>query len=139
MTSQYRRGYDAERRAAGVFAADGYVVWRPGGSLGEADLVCAKPRQLVLVQVKRGAATLEDGWWNKLHRLAAWLDAVAVVADWPDLSGRGPTTRWGELRLRRITGPHHPRSKLWPARQFILDELDAAARWPGRYDGGHRL
>jgi hypothetical protein len=116
----YRRGYEAERRTEAAFRADGYVVWRPGGSLGEADLIAAKPRQLVLVQVKAGEATLADGWWNDLHRLAAWLDAIPVVADWP---------KRGQLRLRRITGPHHKRSKLWPCRVFLLDEVDAAARW----------
>ena len=118
--SNYRRGYDAERRTAAAFKADGYVVWRPGGSLGEADLVCAKPGQLVLVQVKLGTARLADGWWNDLHRLAAWLDAVPVVADWP---------KRGTLRLRKITGPHARGSRLWPCRDFLLDEIDAAARW----------
>jgi Holliday junction resolvase len=118
--SNYRRGYDAERRTLAAFKADGYVVWRPGGSLGEADLVCAKPGQLVLVQVKTGDAKLADKWWNDLYRLAQWLDAVAVVADWP---------KRGHLRLRKINGPHHRHSKLWPCRQFLMDEIAADKRW----------
>jgi len=125
--SNYRRGYDCETRTAKAFRADGYVVWRPGGSLGEADLIAAKPRQLVLVQVKLGEARLADGWWNDLHRLAAWLDAVPVIADWPEWR-RGHA---GPLRLRRIMGPHAPRSRLWPMRAFIMDEIDAAHRWHG--------
>jgi Holliday junction resolvase len=118
--TNYRRGYDAERRTRKAFAADGYVVIKSGGSLGPADLVALKPRHVVLVQVKLGDATLRDGWWNELYRLAAWLDAVPVIADWP---------KRGNLRLRKITGPHHPRSKHWPMRQFLLDEIDAASRW----------
>jgi hypothetical protein len=120
LTPAQRRGYEAERRTRAVFEADGYVVWRPGGSLGPADLIAAKPRQLVLIQCKAGVAPLADGWWNELHRLAAWLDAVPVIADWP---------KRGQLRLRKITGPHVPHKQTWPCRQFLLDEVEAAARW----------
>lgn len=114
----YQRGYYRETLAAAAFGQDGYVVWRPGGSLGLADLVAAKPGQLVLIQVKSGNARLADGWWNDLYKLAHWLGAVAVVADWP-------VTRKG-MRLREITGPHTPHKQHWPCREFVLDEIAAA-------------
>jgi len=128
--SNRRRGIDAERRTRAAFEADGYVVWRPGGSLGEADLIAAKPGQLVLVQVKVGDARLADKWWNDLYRLATWLDAVPVVADWPDMPRRGKhgPAVVSTLRLRKITGPHIPHARLWPMRQFLLDEIPLPPR-----------
>ena len=120
MNRNQRRGYEAERRTAAAFRADGYVCWKSGGSLSPADLVCAKPHQLILVQVKVGDARLADSWWNDLWRLCAWLDAIPILADWP---------KRGHLRLRKINGPHSPGSRYWPMRDWLLDEI--AGRWPG--------
>jgi hypothetical protein len=127
--TRYRQGYEFERRTRLAFEADGYVVWRPGGSKSPADLIAAKPGQLVLIQVKKGEAPLADGWWNDLHRMAAWLNAIPVVADWPKSERKGKAM---ELRLRRITGPHSSGSRLWPCRQFLMDEVEAASRWDTR-------
>lgn len=112
--SNYTKGYYAEQRTREHFERDGYVVFRPGGSFGPADLVAAKPGQWLLVQVKTGEAQLQHGWWNDLFELAALLGADAIVADWP---------KRGQLRLRRITGLHIAHKHDWPCEPFFTDEV----------------
>jgi len=118
--TRYNQGYELERQTRAAFERDGFVVWRPGGSLGEADLVAAKPGPyLVLVQVKRGDARLADDWWNDLYRLAQWLRAIPVIADKPSR---------GQLRLRRIVALHVPRGRAWPCEPFLLDTIGASGQ-----------
>jgi Holliday junction resolvase len=109
----YRRGTYREKRTADALRDDGYHVVESRGSHGAADLWAAKLGQLLLVQVKTGTARLEDGWWNELHQSAVQCGGLAIVADWP---------KRGTLRLRRITGPHYPRSQRWPCEPFTTDE-----------------
>jgi Holliday junction resolvase len=113
----YARGVYAEKRTADQLRADGYYVMESRGSHGVADLLAVKPGQVLLVQVKRGEARLDDEWWNALAAAAAKAGALAIVADWP---------KRGHLRLRQITGTHRPRSKLWPCAPFVTDELSEA-------------
>jgi Holliday junction resolvase len=115
MTS-YGQGTYYEKRTAERLRDDGYFVLESRGSHGPADLVAVKAGQVLLVQVKKGSATLSDEAWNVLFAEARRVRALPLVADWPAR---------GELRLRVITAPHHPRSKLWPAVAFTTDEAAA--------------
>jgi Holliday junction resolvase len=121
--SGYARGVAAEKRTAAQLRKDGYFVMESRGSHGVADLVAAKPGQVLLIQVKGGEARLDGTWWNELHHVAARAGALAIVADWP---------RRGHLRLRRITGQHEPRSKAWPCALFVTDEVEAGGVVQGR-------
>jgi hypothetical protein len=103
--SAYSQGTYYERRAADALTADGYFVWLARGSKGAADLLAIKPGELLLVQVKK-QAIFRDAWWNPLFDLAARLDGIALVADFP--------RRRAPVRFRRITGRHKPRSRYWP-------------------------
>jgi len=115
----YRRGVYREQLTADRLTADGYLVMRAPGSRGQPDLVAIKPGQVLAIQVKAGTARLDDGWWNQLHAVAVRAGAIPIVADWP---------KRGVLRLRRITGPHHPRSQHWPCEPFSTDEAAEPAR-----------
>ena len=122
--SSYARGTYAEKQTAKVLRTDGYYVVESRGSHGVADLVAVKPGQVLLVQVKTGEGRLEGDWWNDLAWAARSCGALAIVADWP---------KRGQLRLRQIIGTHVPRSKLWPCRPFVTDEVEAGGGVvPGR-------
>jgi len=112
----YALGVAAEKRTADRLRDDGYFVMESRGSHGVADLMAAKAGQVLLIQVKRGTARLDDAWWNELAAAAAEAGALPIVADWP---------KRGHLRLRRITGQHQPRSKAWPCAVFVTDEVEA--------------
>lgn len=116
--SGYARGVYAEKRTAEQLRAEGYYVVESRGSHGVADLMAAKPGQVLLVQVKGGEARLDGAWWNELAAAARKAGALAIIADWP---------KRGHLRLRRITGQHRPRSKAWPCAPFVTDEVDLEA------------
>jgi Holliday junction resolvase len=116
----YRRGIYREERTADRLRSDGYLVMRAPGSHGQPDLVAIKPGQVLALQVKAGTARLDGDWWNELYAVALRAGAIPLVADWPSR---------GVLRLRRITGPHAPRSKHWPCVPFVVDELGEEAPW----------
>jgi Holliday junction resolvase len=129
----YRRGVYAEKTVAAMLRGDGYEVIESRGSHGVADLAAIKAGQEVLwVQVKAGDARLADDWFNALWRQAEQTRAAAIVADMP---------RRGMVRLRRITGPHAPRSQNWPMEPFTTDEAADAAEgfltgdWMRHLDG----
>jgi Holliday junction resolvase len=114
----YGRGTAAEKRTATALRKDGYVVMESRGSHGPADLMAAKPGQLLLVQVKLNAdGKLRDDWWNELLDAAHRAGGLAIIADWP---------RRGGLRLRQISGRHMPRSRYWPMTPFATDEIGQA-------------
>lgn len=118
----YRRGLYREVQTAAALMDDGYLVVASRGSHGVADLVAVKTGQVLAIQVKSGDAVLRDDWWNGLYEAATAHGAIPVIADWP---------KRGVLRLRRITGPHVPRTQRWPCESFRTDEVDAGAeaRW----------
>ena len=120
--SSYARGTYREKRTAAALRKDGYFVVESRGSHGVADLLAAKPGQVLLVQVKTGQGRLDHAWWNDLLRAARAAGGLAIIADWP---------RRGQLRLRQITGQHVARSKSWPCQPFITDE-------PGSGTGAHQ-
>ena len=117
----YQMGNYYERRTAVLFRHDGYEVWQTRGSKGAADLIALKPGQICLVQVKSGTKQISGEQWNALFRLAAGLQALPIVADWKDGSGRGRS-----MALRRITARHVPGSHWWPCEPWHLDALEAA-------------
>lgn len=120
--SAYSRGYAFERKVETYLRTNGYHVVQSRGSHGLADLVASKPGQLLLVQCKSGLTGMDHDSWNALLDLAQQNACIPVVADRP---------RRGVIRLRRITGPHSPRSQAWPCVEFAIDELAAAiARHP---------
>ena len=47
-----RKGYRAERKIRILFEKFGWAVVRAGASLGEADLICLKSKNCVLLQIK---------------------------------------------------------------------------------------
>lgn len=124
-----RRGASAESRCKGALQRDGYLVWKSARSLTVADLIAAKPGEWLLVQVKGGAKVMTSSDWNELHSIAAmlsagghagaWMQVHAIIADWPDRTA----TRWGPMRLRRISGSHAPGSRLWPTEPFSTDDV----------------
>jgi hypothetical protein len=121
--SAYSRGNAYEVRAMEAFIIDGYHVWQARGSKGAADLIAVKPGQIVLVQVKGAAKPIGHDGWNGLLALARLVDAVPVVADWPDWRRADA----GPMRLRRITAAHRKHSPEWIAEPFVLDEAAAQA------------
>lgn len=119
--SAYSRGNAYEVKAMRVLMADGYHVWQARGSKGVADLIAVKPGQLVLVQVKGATKGIRHDEWNGLLALAELVEAVPVVADWPDWT---PAVA-GPIRWRRITAAHRSYSQYWHAEPFVLDEVAA--------------
>src|SRR5580765_610997 len=132
-----RRGSSAESRCKAALMHEGYLVWKSARSLTVADLIAAKPGEWLLVQVKGGQKVMTHDDWNQLYQIAATLSSGghggaftrvhAIIADWPDRT----TTRWGPMRLRRISGRHHPAARLWPTEPFSTDEVEASSARPG--------
>lgn len=133
--TQYGKGNYYEQRTVVLFEHDGYHCWQVRGSKGKADIIAAKPGQLVLVQVKSIRErvvyeVLDHEEWNGLYRLAVRLAAVPVVAVWRprpvEAGGSGLV-----MTLRRMTGLHERLKHTWPHEPWHLDELEAAARRAG--------
>ena len=82
----------------------------------------------LLVQVKGGAKIMTHDDWNQLYKIGVMLSAGghggayslvhAILADWPYRT----TTRWGQMRLSRITGYHVAATHTWPTEPFSIDE-----------------
>ncbi len=129
-----RRGSSAESRCKAALMHDGYLVWKSARSLTVADLIAAKPGEWLLVQVKGGQKVMTHDDWNQLYEIGQMLSAgghagaftrvIPVIADWPART----TTRWGPMRLRRISGRHAPSSHTWPTEPFSTDEVEEASR-----------
>ena len=118
----YERGNYLERRAADKLRHDGYTCWQTRGSKTPADIIAAKPGQLLLVQVKAGLATITHDEWNNLLATATRAGAIPIVAD---------RLKRGVIRWRRITHAHQPNSRDWPAVDWHADQVAAAmARHP---------
>jgi hypothetical protein len=121
--SAYRRGDEAEKAVLALFVAEGYIAWQARGSKGVADLICVKPGQVVLVQVKSAHQAMRHDGWNGLLDVSLITQAVPVVADFPEwrAGNRGP------VRLRRITGRHTRYNQTWLAEPFVLDQVAEGA------------
>jgi Holliday junction resolvase len=119
--SEYSRGNDAERKVAELLRGDGYEVWQTRGSKGYADLIAIKPGQICLVQVKGAKAAIDWYEWNGLFLLAEKLEAVALVADFPEWR-KGKA---GPVRFRMIHGMRKRYSRVytWPCIEWHSDEL----------------
>lgn len=46
------KGYRVERKIRRLFEGNGWIVLRPGASLGEIDLICLKKKKCLLLQIK---------------------------------------------------------------------------------------
>ena len=66
--TQYRRGYEFERKVSALFRKHGWFVVESRGSHGPADLVAANPYEVVLVQCKK-AATCPPSRGPELEKL----------------------------------------------------------------------
>ena len=53
MNKNYKRGYDAERRAVMDLRAKGYIACRSAGSHGIFDVWAFNHNKLILIQIKR--------------------------------------------------------------------------------------
>src|SRR3954469_25046456 len=110
----YQRGDYREKRAKEYLESHGYDCWQSRGSRGLVDIVALRrARAPVLVQVKAGSAPVTHYEWNGLYRLAAKLEAVALVCTARTKDGRSYVMEW-----RRITGAHLLRAPSWPAQPF---------------------
>jgi len=58
--TNYRRGYDAERKAKEKLEGEGYYVMRSAGSHGQFDLIAIGSMEVLAIQVKRSKV-------NKIH------------------------------------------------------------------------
>jgi hypothetical protein len=126
--TSYEKGSYYERLAYDAFEREGYECWLTRGSKGAADLIAAKPGQLVLVQVKGALSPITHDGWNGLLDLAKLVGGIPVVADWP----RWKPSRAGPLRLRRIRAAHLSRKQTWPADLFPLDICLECGQYPHR-------
>jgi hypothetical protein len=128
-----RLGASAESRCKAALMGDGYLVWKSARSLTVADLIAAKPGEWLLVQVKGGAKVMTHDDWNQLYEIARTLSSGghggaftrvhAIIADWPART----STRWGPMRLRRISGRHVSSTRTWPTEPFSTDEVEEAS------------
>jgi len=57
MTKTKAKGYRTERKIRKMFEKSGWLVFRAGASLGEADLVCMKEKKCIFLQIK---STVKD-------------------------------------------------------------------------------
>lgn len=94
--SNYFNGATFERKVAAKLTHDGYAVVRAAGSKGACDLVCLKPGQVVLVQVKRTNPQLPPAERSALWQLAQFCGGLPIVAFQPE--PRKP------IRYRLLTG-----------------------------------
>ena len=56
MTTNYRRGYERERKTVSILEKAGYYCVRAGGSKGLFDVVAIGPKDIKLIQVKNNRA-----------------------------------------------------------------------------------
>ena len=124
------RGSAAEIRTIREFEKQGYWCVRAAGSHGVADLVALKPRQALLIQVKRThhpdpemSDLISGSEFNAVFEAARMSGGTPVLAAWT--GGAGPKS--ARLHLLRITGLHVEYSKFWPVQELVLDELAATA------------
>lgn len=119
----YEQGNRYEVKVVNALTADGYSCWQARGSKGAADVIALKPGQVLLVQVKSGAAPapaslgMSHAGWNALFDLAEQTGAVPVACYWRQWARR---PYW-----RRLTGRHHPNKQHWPSMPFAADEIEA--------------
>ncbi len=115
----YSRGTALENRFVHHLETNGYAVIRAAGSKGstKADLIAIKPRQALLVQVKRGRVPSAPDW-NRLVEVAGMLtDGIAIF---------GTVDRRGRLVMFRLTGPKVPFMRLSAMTPFLVDEIAEA-------------
>jgi hypothetical protein len=117
----YEQGGAYEVKTKNALIAEGYSCWLARGSKGFADVLAIKPGQILLVQVKSGAAIMPASGgmghaeWNGLYELALQLGAVPISCWWRKWARR---PAWN-----RLTGLHLYRSQTWPSEQWSPDEV----------------
>ena len=79
--STVRAGGDLERAVKKDLEINGYFAMKSGGSRGKADVMAAKPAELLLVQCKKDGV-MGPGDRHDLYVLASWLGAVPLMASW---------------------------------------------------------
>jgi hypothetical protein len=116
MTSGYDLGREVEWAARDDLTDNGYAVTRAAGSKGPFDLICLKPGQILLINVKRttppGPAERAELW-----RRACQLNTPEYRIAWP-LVALGPATN---VSYRELTGTG-PSDWI----QWLPDEVGAA-------------
>lgn len=113
--SQYRQGYEAERKVRELLRVDGYYTMRAAGSKGEVDVLALKPGELLFVQVKRnGLLPLRE--WNALYEIATWANAIPLLAT---VAPRKSVT------FHRLLSRKTPRQSPPPYEPFLLDRVVA--------------
>lgn len=114
MTNKaYQRSDAFEKRVMHELEADGYAVWQSRGSKGAADIVAAKPHELLVVQVKSGEARISHDGWNALLELALRSGAVPILAI---RSGR-------HILYQRLTAKHDFYGHTWPSEPWTPNYL----------------
>ncbi len=112
------RGIRAERTIASSLQKDGYTVIRAAGSLGPADLIAMKPRELLLIQVKTEPrigrkAQISPAEWNQLIDYANNCGAKPIIA----IKGYRTTS------LYLITGRKERPTRTPPWQPWTADQL----------------
>lgn len=114
--TNYATGTRFEHKTRDDLTANGYEVMRAAGSKGgtKADLVAFKPGQLLLIQCKRTGALPPDEW-DRLVEVAAWVDAIPILA------ANGPAGRG--ITYTRLLAVKRRGCRNQPIELFAIDTL----------------
>jgi Holliday junction resolvase len=96
--TNYTAGRNLEYKVRDALEADGYQCIRAAGSKGKADLVCIKPGEVLLIQVKKTDPQIRPADRAALLELARITGSIPIVAYKPfrknivyrQLTGPGP-------------------------------------------------
>jgi Holliday junction resolvase len=118
--NHYQTGRNFEWKIRDDLIANGFEVLRAAGSKGSSkiDLLAIKPGQLLFIQAKRSGA-LPPAEWDRLVEVAAWVDAVPILA------ANGPHGRG--VVYTRLLAPKARGRRVQPCEPFLLDELAEVA------------
>jgi Holliday junction resolvase len=118
--TQYAKGTRFEHKVRDDLIANGYEVMRAAGSKGSTkiDLIAMKPGQILFIQCKSNG-TLPPAEWDRVHEVAGWVGAVALLAA-NGLRGRG-------VVYTRLLGVKRRGCRIQPCQPFVLDEVAGVA------------
>lgn len=118
VVNHYAAGTRFERKVRTDLRDNGYTVIRAAGSKGDSkvDLVALKPGQALFIQCKAdGVLPLAE--WDRLFQVAAWVDAVPILA------GNGPRGRG--VIYTRLLGHKRRSARAQLTEPFLVDQVIA--------------
>jgi len=108
--TNYKRGYNFEKRVQKALEDKGYFVVRSAGSKGPVDLVAIDDGQVYLIQCKR-QGHMPPQEWNNLFLISSKLRAMPLLAHMPAGKKRG-------IEFIQITGVRDAYSRVYPGVQW---------------------